>query len=850
MCHDLQPLIDSLFTQRTTREVLDNGLLLLHRKASLSDVVTVQVWVKTGSIHEGELLGCGVSHFLEHMLFKGTERRSATDISREVHAMGGMVNAYTSFDRTVYHIDCPSAAFEQALDVLADQVLHSQLDAEEVAREKNVILREIDMFNDDPDRRMMQALFSTAFLKHPYRYPILGHRELFESVSRDELSSYYESRYSVDNLMLVVAGAVSEERVKAAAQAAFGAEQRKRLSNPLVPDEPTQFGRRDLHEAGDYEIERGQLAYKIPRIGHEDSPALDALAYAMGGGQSSLLWQRLREEKQLVHYIDASTWCPGNQGLFWISYTCDPGKRLAVEAAIQEAIDHVLEHNFSEATLHKVVRQTVANEVNSRKTTRGLASRIGICEYVLGCVDYGKHYLEELAALTPARINEVCSKYLNQRRVTSTSLVPGVKPDCMERGESGIALPADFEEVRLKNGVRVLLQPESRLPRVHLRAAMLGGPFAEAPEKRGVSSLLATMLLRDTEKRSGAEVAELIESVGGSMTEVSGNNTIGFGFEVLPLDSELAVELAADALLRPTFKQETLEIEREAQLADIREAHDDILDYSRSLLRKKFFGDYPLADDSSGRLETVATLSREDLVALHRQLVVGDNLVLAVSGMFDRDEMLARLERAFGNVPAGEAPAVQYPMPQVAQPGEHVEVRERDQTIVLHGYPGVGVNDEERYVAEVLDEVYSGMSSRLFEEVRERRGLAYFVGSARVMGTHDGMFYFYSGTSAENAATVSQEFDKEVARVASGKLDAAELERCRTRLKAGKKMSLQAPGTRAMAAALNSLYGQPVDEWRHYDAHIDAVTAERVAAFARKHLVADKRVALVVKPKE
>ena len=182
-------LLDAFWRQPVQRTVLANGLTVLVKRDAAAALASVQVWVKTGSIHEGAHLGAGLSHYLEHMLFKGTVRRAGKEIAATVQANGGYINAYTTFDRTVYYIDLPSERMEVAVDVLADAVLHSTLPEDEVEREKNVILREIAMTRDDPDNRLWDALFSTAFREHPYRQPIIGHQDVFAASDRAALEA-------------------------------------------------------------------------------------------------------------------------------------------------------------------------------------------------------------------------------------------------------------------------------------------------------------------------------------------------------------------------------------------------------------------------------------------------------------------------------------------------------------------------------------------------------------------------------------------------------------------------------------------------------------------------------------
>src|ERR1017187_3025813 len=237
-------LLDRFWQVRPERLILPNGLTVLLQSDRSAPIASVQVWVKTGSIHEGTQLGAGLSHFLEHMVFKGTTRRAGRELSLTIQAHGGHINAYTTFDRTVYYVDLPAEHTGVAIDVLADAVLHSTLPAEEVAREREVILREIDMGQDDPDHRLGETLFATAFREHGYRHPIIGYREVFSALTRDDLLAYYRARYVPNNLVVVVAGAFAPATTRAAIDKHFGAAPRMPLAPVFLADEPLQLARR------------------------------------------------------------------------------------------------------------------------------------------------------------------------------------------------------------------------------------------------------------------------------------------------------------------------------------------------------------------------------------------------------------------------------------------------------------------------------------------------------------------------------------------------------------------------------------------------------------------------------
>jgi zinc protease len=841
-------LLDAFWREPVERHVLPNGLTLIVKPDHSAALASVQVWVKTGSVHEGANLGAGLSHFLEHMLFKGTERRAGREISATVQAHGGYINAYTTFDRTVYYIDLPSEHVGVAIDLLADATLHSTLPADEVTRERDVILREIAMTRDDPDQRLSEGLFETAFRTHPYRHPIIGHREVFAAVTRDDLLAYYRARYVPNNLVVVVVGAVDPAAVRAEVERHFGGAPRVRLAPVFVPDEPAQLAPRAHHRFEDVELTRAGLAWQIPGLTHPDAPLLDLLATILGAGDSSVLWQAIREKARLVHTIDAHSWNPGSGGLFYVSFTCDANKRLRAAAAIQRELARCVTRGFTSAQLAKARRQLVVGEINTRKTMAGQAARLGAAEVVVGDLDYGRSYFERLRGATAAGLRRVLRAYLVPARLTEVSLNPKAAAAPAVTRLPGAAAPGDFTEIRLPNGARLLLQPDRHLPNLHLRLLWQGGPLFESPAQRGATALLATLLTKDTRRRSAAAVAQFIEEVGGSFYPFSGNNSFGVAAEVLPTDVDRALSVLSEAVLAPAFKPATFAIEREAQLAELLEDADDVVTVGRKIVRRKFFGDYPLAIDAQGDEAGLRALAPAGLASLHRALVVAPNTVLAVAGDFEPRALVPKLKALLAKLPRTPlaAPAARFAGP--AAVGDYVEQQPREQAVVFQAFPGPALLADDFYVGEVADEIYSGMASRLFERVREEKGLAYFVRSARVVGLEAAMFSFFAGTAPEHAAEVLAEIEAEIARVAGGGVEEAELRRCQTRLKANRRQSLQTNGARAMNAGLNALYGLPINDWKNYDTRVEAVTREALAEFARRYLRREQRIQLIVRP--
>ncbi len=841
-------LLERLWAQPVHRTELENGLVLLVQPDDAAPVVSVQVWVKTGSQHEGALLGAGLSHYLEHLLFKGTEHRAGRAITATVQAHGGQINAYTTYDRTVYYIDLPAPHVEVALDLLADMTLRSTLPADEVARERDVILREIAMGEDDHDRRHWDALARTVFKQHPLREPVIGHRDVFSAVTRDELLAYYRERYAPNNLVVVIAGDISAEAARAGVEKHFGAAPRRRLAPVYQPSEYAQLAPRVRRETADVEQSRGAVAWPSVALTHSDAPLLDLLAVVIGHGDSSPLWRRLRENKRLVHSIDAHHWSPGEAGLFAIFFTSDPDKREAAEREIRAELTRIAARGFKSAELARAVRQLVVGEIGGRKTTSRRAARLGSAEVVAGDLDFSRNWFARVASATPAELRRVLREWLAPERENTVSLDPKPAAAATSAAAPAVSRATDWSLQTLANGVRLLLRRDERQPNLHLQLICEGGPLRETPGKRGASALLATMLTKDTAKRDAAGVAEAIEAVGGSFSPMSGNNTLGLALEVLPGDAALAVELLRDAVLTPAFAARTFAVERDAELAQLKQDEDDVVSAGHRLARKKFFGEHPFALDAHGDPEGVAALKPADLRALWRKLAVGGNVVVAVAGDFEEKKLVPALTRWLAKLPSGGAPA--KPAAHVpAAAAEHVQARECQQALVFDAFPGPGALHADDTTAAVLHEILSGMAAKLFERVREDKGLAYFVSASRVVGVEDGMFYLYAGTQPGKEQEVLAEFDAELERIAAGRVEKAELASAITRLQASRRMRLQTNAARAGEAAVRTLLGLPLETFAEWDARLAAVKTADLKRFARAWLARGRRQRLVVRPK-
>ncbi len=563
---------------------LVNGLTIIVQEDHSAPVASVQAWCGTGSIDEGEQLGAGLSHILEHMLFKGTKRRGANEIAQAVQDVGGYINAYTSFDRTVYWIDVPKAGVPEAIDVLADAMMNSTLPKEEYDKEQEVIRREFAMGFDDPDRMAGQLLFATAYQRHPYRLPVIGWLDLFNQLTQEQVVAYYRRRYVPNNLTFVIVGDVDTRAVRAQLEEFFAEYPARSLPPLFIPEEPIQLGTREVHQEFNTELTRLSLAWHVPELTHPDVPALDLLSTILGDGRSSRLYRRVREEAGLAYGVSAYSYTPGYAGLLGIDAATEPEKRIEAQALILQIVAEIQESGVTAAELKKARKMSLSQHLATLTTMRGQASDLGSSWFLTRNLNFTRDYLEDVQQVTAEDIQRVARQYLTPGNLTVISLNP--KAAFAAPISPGKTITAgEIQKLELSNGLRLLVREDARLPLVSMTAVFRGGLLAETPETNGITRLMAKVLLKGTTTRTAEQIANEVEEIGGHLGSDSGNNSFCISLEVTQPDLRQAGELLADVLLNANFPEEAIVREREVQLALIKEEEEHLTAVARNLVR-------------------------------------------------------------------------------------------------------------------------------------------------------------------------------------------------------------------------------------------------------------------------
>jgi zinc protease len=828
--------------------VLDNGLTVLVREDRSAPVVTAQLWVRAGSITEGKWMGAGLSHVLEHMLFKGTTTRGLSGIAQEVERKGGYINAYTSFEQTVFYIDLPSENWQTAVDILADCMMNATIPEAELLKEKQVILREMAMGVDDPNRRSNLMLWRTAYTTHPYRHPVIGYKEIYERTTRDDVVAYYKNMYVPNNLVFVVVGDVNADEVIARLRELTKDFKMNAIEPATIPAEPTQVSTRELHEEAPVELSNIHLAWHITDMTDPDAPALDVLALILGEGNSSRLYREVQQKRGLVHSVDASSYTPRYPGIFGVEAIADSDKRDAAIAAIREEINKVLASPVTDAELRKAIKSYVSKHYESFRTMEGQASDIAHNEFLVGDPNFSAKYLDNIRKVTPADVQRVAQRYLTDANLTVVSLDPTGTTTKKEAATAATtAIP--IQKFELPNGLRLLVREDHKLPFVYFQALMKGGVIAETETNNGITKLTSRMLLKGTTARTAEQIAESIESVGGEIGTFSGNNSFGISERVMKDDFDLGLDVLADVLIHPTFPDDKLTRERETQLAEIKSEQDQVIRAGQQVLREALFTHHPYRLNPLGKPDSVTKLARTDLADSYRRFVVPNNMVICVFGDVKATDVLKKIETKFG---ALKPVKLEFPKAGPDPLTAHVRKelnKQKQQAVLLIGFDGANIFSKDRFALELLDNAYSGQGSRVFVRLRDELALCYYVGAYQLIGLDPGYFAFYIGTTPEKVEQCEKEIFAELNKLKTDGLNPEELDRAKASVIGQRKVQMQDNAALAMLVGLDELYGLGYSFFQTMDDSYRAVTAEDIKRVAAQYFGDKPSAVAVVKPK-
>ncbi len=834
--------------QTPQKHTLDNGLTVIIKSSNKVPLVAVQLVVKAGSATEGKFAGSGISHFVEHMIFKGTPTYGVGEIEKRITSYGGDINASTSHDTTQFHLIVKSEHINEALELLSDYIFDPAFDEVEFEKEKQVILNEIRMNRDEPSRRASVLLWENAYLSHIYKYPVIGYEDLFKRIKRQDLIEYHEANYIPNNIVLSIVGDIESVSAMRSVEEIFGKKHREIAVRAFTPQEPLQMSMREAREqVTDLKLSHLFLAFHSTPLADKDLYSLDLLAAALGQGESSRLYRKLVRDKKLAYSVAAFNYTPKDPGLFVIGLTLEEDKIERASEEVLKELERIKARCVSTAELKKVKNSTLSGYIYGRESIEAQAGDYAMNYALTGDYDFSKRYIEGIGSVKKPDVLRAAVKYFNLNNLTIVTLTPKKEKAVSAEPISKRGKEFDIKRLTLPNGATVLLYEDNSAPIVSMHVLFKGGVRVEDEKINGISYLTSNMLLKGTKSHPAEWISEEAESRGIILSGFSGNNSFGISFKCLKDELDFSLGLVADILNNPAFPEKEIKISKELQLAQLKAQEDDIFATTSKTLLKTIFTTHPYRMNYVGTKESLENLEREDLFKFYRRFVAPDNMVVVLFGDIDNEKIEPKLMKIFGSMRSnnlGEFKILNEP--EQKGPRQSTKEMQKEQAVLMIGYPGVDVKNPDKYALEIINSILGRNGGRIYMDIREKIGLSYTLGSFSVLGLDPGYIAFYVATSDEKMDLVKEALLKEIELFKREGPTEEELNIAKADLLGSYFRELEINSEIGFEVGLDELYGLGYKDIFRYPDIIASITAGDVMEIANKYFADSKSNVAIV----
>jgi zinc protease len=847
-------------TDGLQREQLPNGVTLLFQRRQAAPAATLVTMVRAGFLDEPDTL-VGVSHVLEHMLFKGTPTVGPGELAQRTKALGGALNAYTSYDRTVYYASVPARHAVELIALQADQVRNPLIDADELRRELGVIIQEARRKLDAPGAVAAETLHELLFDTHRLRRWRIGVEQELEQFTRDDVAGYHASRYLPSRTIVSLVADLEPSEALDALREEWGGWRGPAADIPPGPVETSAASVRTRVLHGDVAMAEVALGWRGPGILEDDVPALDVAAAILALGRGSRFARRLRDPG-IVAAVGASHYGVVDTGVFSIGAELDPGRLPALLDVVGASVAELAAEPPAQAEFDRAL--TMLRARVRRRLERYESRAIALADAELhGDVSRLDREEADFLAVTPERVREVAERWLIPGGISGVAYLPRDSQAVFDAATLGAAMAVDAsrQEPAVTSPVSPLSSLSPSVP-VSPRSSLVSRPSSllsvhhlplgtldiltarfgetgqtsvsvyrqrlgfETLEDAGLAALGVRSMMRGTLEHDTAALAFAMESLGGSLSPSLGADLLGFGATVLSEALPAAARLLAGVLYRPRFDAASVLIERDLLLDDARAVADDMVRFPIQLALGVAFDDRGYGAPALGTPDSLATFDAEVVRRWHAAMLGGGRTTIVAVGDRDPVEVADQLARAFAQVVTGDA-SVEGVVP-VLHAGARVEHRDRKQSALAMLFPGPSRRDPDRYAAETWSAIAAGLGGRMFESLRSQRSLAYTVIANSWQRDRAGGLLTYIATDPVRLDEARAAMLEELAAFRTAPPSDTEMARATAMLAGQAEMSRQTAGGVAGEIADAWLFGGGLAELDDPAAPYRAVTAEAV----------------------
>ncbi len=836
---------------------LDNGQTVVVQEVKNNPIVTIDTWIKTGSIDE-EDSNNGVAHFLEHLFFKGTKTHEPGEFDKILETKGAITNAATSKDFTHYYITIPSKDFDLAMNLHGDMILHPLIPRKEMEKERKVVLEEISKDLNSPTKIMQDNLNSMLYTTHPYKRKVIGRSDVIETITRDQVLSFYNKNYSPSNMVTVIIGDVDANHAIEKTKEAFNAEYKKQTKTIYTKEAPLTKQQKKV-EYLDTESGYMVIGFRGTPIDDKDSYALDVLATILGDGRSSVLNQVLKEKKRIAFSVDAGNSTFRDDGIFYISANYEPTKCKIVQDTIFNEIEKIQKNGVTDDQLKLAKNIIERSTYYSRESITNIATEIGYTMALTNDIKFYDTYLDNIKNVSKEDVKKVAEKYLGINRSAVSIVFPKSAKEVPVASLTQqapataelVSENAQTQKYKLSDGATMLYTPNNVNDIIAISIYAKGGQLAE--QKAGTANLTATAMMRGTKNYTSLELSQVLEDNGIKIQPSASADAFAINVLTTKDEYDKTLELLNEVVNNATFEDYEIDKVKTEKLNTIKRNKDVPLQRAIEEYRDLIYQNSPYSISSKILEKNIPNITKEDIINYYNSIFAPKNLVISINGNIDKDKTIQDLNNIFKpkeNTKNFDFAQYNSKIPTVTTPRQTIQKVPTTETAwILLGWQTNGVLNEKDYATlQVIDSLLgSGMSSRLFKDLREQEGLAYQLGSGYSPNVLRGSFLLYIGTNPQTLDKAKSGLFAEITRLKTEYVGDKELQDAKEKLLGNYVIGLETNLDKASNIGWYEASTRGYEFKDKYEKLINSVTDSDIIEIANKYFTDDYILSIVTK---
>ena len=822
---------------------LQNGQTVVVYEIHNNPIVTIDTWIKTGSINEDDKNN-GISHFLEHLFFKGTKTHPTGEMDRILESKGAVVNAATSKDFTHYYITIPSADFDTALELHSDMLLNPQIPRKELEQERKVVLEEISKDGNTPSKKVYDNLNKLMYTTHPYKRKVIGTSENVGVMRREEILDYFNKFYSPSNMITLIVGDVDTNKVVNKIQNSFNQPYKKTIKQVFKKEHPLQSQKHNI-EYLDTQSGYMMIGFRGAEIDNKNTMVLDVLAEILGGGKSSRLYKDIKEQKGLAYSISATNGSFKDDGILYITANFTPHTYEKLEKAIFDDISTVQKYGVTEEELQRAKNKIIQDTYYARESTSNISSELGYIMTLTGSSNLYNSYIDEIKKVTICDVQNAAQKYLGVNKSAVSVILPESmrvekKQENINHTFSKVSSKDGITKYHIDNGTTLLINENKNNDIIAISIIIKGGEFVE--KVKGEGTLTAKLMLKGTQKYSSQELAQILDENGIKIEPNCAEDYFTIDIQTTTAQIDKTLDILNEIVNNAIFDDYELEKIRTEILSRIKQKRDVPMNIALENFKTAIYEGSVYSNTNKVLEKTLPTVTKSNIKEYYNKIFNPKNIIISVNGNVESTEIAKTFGNIFHEKSLPKFEYSNYNVTKLTSPKIiKYEIKDLQTAWLFMGWQASGVQDKKDFVTlKVINTILgSGLSSRLYKNLRESDGLAYQLGSSYSPLMLGGIFMTYIGTNPDTLEYSREKILLEIERLKSEFVSDSELEDAKSRLKGGFIIALETNSEKASSIGYFEAYGFGYDFLNSYAKLIDEVTASDIVRVANKYFTSN-----------